>query len=80
MLFSRQILYQLLEFKIQIVRALDKLAKYENPHYVEGLTIFLLFYVPQEQSDKANSQIGLKCDFRDWPRFTFEAVADTMFA
>ena len=30
--------------------------------------------------NRANSQIGIKCDFRDWPRITFEAVADAMFA
>ena len=28
----------------------------------------------------ANTQIGTKCDFRDRPRITFEAVADAMFA
>ena len=28
----------------------------------------------------ANTQIGTKCDFRDGPRITFEAVADAMFA
>ena len=27
-----------------------------------------------------NTQIGTKCDFRDRPRITFEAVADAMFA
>ena len=31
-------------------------------------------------TNRANSQIGIKCDFRDWPRITFEAVADDMFA
>ena len=31
-LFSRQILYQSLEFKILLVRALDKLSKQKNPH------------------------------------------------
>ena len=30
--------------------------------------------------NRANSQIGKKCDFRDRPRITFEAVADAMFA
>ena len=29
---------------------------------------------------RANTQIGTKCDFRDRPRITFEAVADAMFA
>ena len=28
----------------------------------------------------ANTQIGTKCDFRDRPRITFEAVADAVFA
>ena len=28
----------------------------------------------------ATTQIGTKCDFRDRPRITFEAVADAMFA
>ena len=28
----------------------------------------------------ANTQIGIKCDFRDWPSITFEAVADAFFA
>ena len=27
-----------------------------------------------------NTQIGTKCDFRDWPRITFETAADAMFA
>ena len=31
-------------------------------------------------TNRANSQIGIKCDFRDWPRIMFEAVADAMFA
>ena len=30
--------------------------------------------------NRANSQISTKCDFRDWPRITFEAVADAIFA
>ena len=30
--------------------------------------------------NRANTQICIKCDFRDWPRITFEAVADAMFA
>ena len=28
----------------------------------------------------ANTQIGTKCDLRDRPRITFEAVADAVFA
>ena len=28
----------------------------------------------------ANTQIGIKCDFRDKPRIMFEAVAKAMFA
>ena len=30
--------------------------------------------------NRSNTQIGMKCDFRDWPWITFEAVADAMFA
>ena len=30
--------------------------------------------------NRANSPIGMKCDFRDWPRITFEIVAEAMFA
>ena len=29
---------------------------------------------------RANTQIGTKCDFRDWPRTTFGAVAEAIFA
>ena len=29
---------------------------------------------------EANTQIGTKCDFRDRPRITLEAVTDAMFA
>ena len=29
--------------------------------------------------NRANSIIGIKCDFRDWPRITLEAVADAFF-
>ena len=29
---------------------------------------------------QGNTQIGTKCDFRDSPGITFEAVADAMFA
>ena len=30
--------------------------------------------------NRANFLIGIKCDFRDWPRITFETVAEAMFA
>ena len=30
--------------------------------------------------NRANSPIGIKCDFRDWPRMTFETVAEAIFA
>ena len=30
--------------------------------------------------NRANTQIGTKCDFRDQPRIMFEAVADARFA
>ena len=46
-LLGRQILTRSLEFKILIVSALDKLSE----STLEALTIFLLVYVPQEQSD-----------------------------
>ena len=29
--------------------------------------------------NRANTQIGIKCDFRDWTRITFEVVANAMF-
>ena len=28
---------------------------------------------------RANTQIGIKCDFRDWTRIMFEVVANAMF-
>ena len=30
--------------------------------------------------NRVKNQIGIKWDFRDWPRIMFEAVADAMFA
>ena len=30
--------------------------------------------------NRANTQIGKKCDSRDWTWITFEAVANAMFA
>ena len=38
------------------------------------------FFEEINDINRANTQIGTKCDFRDWPRITFEAVADAMFA
>ena len=29
--------------------------------------------------NRANTQIGIKCDFRDWTRIMFEVVANAMF-
>ena len=49
-------------------------------HFMPIWELALLKKVSKLCINRANSQIGKKCDFRDWPRITIEAVADAMFA
>ena len=44
------------------------------------LTAFSFEKLSKLCTNRDNSQIGIKCDFRDWPRIMFEAVANAMFA
>ena len=78
-----------------MIQSFDIFSKvfYSSPQYlglneISWMALLNIFFLNFASSLKklrlniiwANTQIGTKCDLRDRPRITFEAVADAVFA